>query len=111
MKLDEMREDSDWREVWKYASPASNPITREVIPSITMDDVEEIIAASNGERDEDHWIGVFRLKDGKWVFLSAGCDTTGWDCQAGGSAEWCATLEELKACIGDWDRNRLFPEK
>jgi hypothetical protein len=100
----------DWREAWKYASPASNPITREVVKDITIDDVAEVLAASAGANDERPWLAVFRLKDGRHLFLSAWCDYTGWDCQAGGSAEWTNTIEELRACISEEDRKRLWPE-
>jgi hypothetical protein len=109
MNLEEMRDSYDWKEAWKYASPASNPITREVVRGLTMEDAEEVIAFSDGENDERNWIGVFRLSDGSHLFLSAWCDYTGWDCQAGGSAEWCATFDELKACIPSKDRERLWP--
>lgn len=42
-----------------------------------------IIAAVNGANDESDWLGVFRLKDGRYAVCSGGCDYTGWDCHAG----------------------------
>ncbi len=33
------------------------------------------------------------LTDG-WATLTAWCDTTGWDCQSGGSWKWAATKED-----------------
>jgi hypothetical protein len=42
-------------------------------------DVVEIIAAVNGEGDGAEWAGVFRLKDGRFLFATGSCDYTGWD--------------------------------
>lgn len=41
-------------------------------------DVEEISGISEGENDEKNWLVYGRLKDGRWFFLTAGCDYTGW---------------------------------
>ncbi len=49
-----------------------------------MDDIESIPYSSEGENDGLDWIAVLYLKDERYVFMSAGCDYTGWDCQAGG---------------------------
>jgi hypothetical protein len=35
------------------------------------------------------------LKDGRWFILSAGCDTTGWDCQAGGEYRTADSYDDL----------------
>jgi hypothetical protein len=42
-------------------------------------DVIEILAAEDGENDGPDWVGVFRLRDGRYASVSAGCDYTGWD--------------------------------
>jgi hypothetical protein len=42
-------------------------------------DVAEVIAAVNGEYDGDEWVGVFRLKDGRFLCATGSCDYTGWD--------------------------------
>lgn len=71
-------------------------------------DVAEVIATSDGENDGASWIGVFRLNDGRFAFLSAGCDYTGWDCQSGGHAIVAHTLEHLvRFGLGEEDRVRL----
>lgn len=41
-------------------------------------DVAEVIASVDGENDGDEWVGVFRLHDGRFVTVTAGCDYTGW---------------------------------
>lgn len=38
--------------------------------------------------------GVFAMKTGGFGALNAWCDTTGWDCQSGGTWTDCKTEEE-----------------
>jgi hypothetical protein len=89
--------DYDWCEAFAYAPPG-----------VGITDVAEVVASSDGCHDADNWVGVFKLHDGRFLYLSAGCDYTGWDCQAGGAGELRATLAEIvrEAC-GDEDRGRL----
>ncbi len=42
-------------------------------------DIAEIIAAVNGKNDRDSWLGVFLLKDGRFLVAEGSCDYTGWD--------------------------------
>lgn len=71
-------------------------------------DVAEIIAIEDGDRDGPQWIGVFKMRDGRYLFVEAGCDYTGWDCQSGGTGWMSPTLEE---CVwhgmNDSARDRL----
>jgi hypothetical protein len=93
VNLDKLREDYDWRQVFKYAGwrdpegyhnpPTNGPEV--AYPGCTVsiepfgpDDVAEIIAAEEGENDCSDWICVLKLKDGRYVSLRAGCDYTGW---------------------------------
>lgn len=71
-------------------------------------DVAEVLYAVDGEHDADSWVGIFRLKDGRIGYLTAGCDYTGWDCQAGGHGDTRPTLDEVvrELCTED-DRKRL----
>lgn len=71
-------------------------------------DVARVIASVNGENDEDSWIAVCKMKDGRYACIEGSCDYTGWDCQAGNcitvakslasliqhgmTAEWCRRL-------------------
>jgi hypothetical protein len=74
--------------VVQFAKPVSTePFDRE--------DVAEIIAIDDGENDGPNWIGVFRLKDGRYALIDAGCDYTGWGCREWGVAEVCGTLHEM----------------
>ena len=60
-----------------------------------QDDIVEVIAADEGERDGANWIAILKLKNGLYIFMSAGCDYTGWDCRASGSSTISESLEKL----------------
>jgi hypothetical protein len=59
------------------------------------DDIDEILGMSDGENDGPPWLLVLKLKDGRFAYIEAGCNYTGWDCQAGGTAHVADTLEQL----------------
>jgi len=95
MELQEMKDSYDWREAFVYADHIR--VAYNCKPDgFSMDDVAEITAASEGENDGPSWLMCGRLNDGRWFYLSAGCDYTGWDCQAGGDAQVADTLSNLK---------------
>jgi hypothetical protein len=81
------------------------------VEPFSIDDVAEIIAISDGQNDEEDWVGAFRLSDGRYAFISAWCDYTGWGCRDGGLARVADTLDDLiRLGMGDEDRKRLFPD-
>ncbi len=41
-------------------------------------DVDEVVALDEGEGDVKNWLCFGKLRDGRWFFLTAGCDYTGW---------------------------------
>ena len=81
----------NWKEAFGYAGePGTCAISYQGGPDVaSLDDapattfsradVEHVEKLSEGEHDEKDWLVVGRLKDGRWFFLSAGCDYTGWD--------------------------------
>lgn len=86
--MGDLLSDHDWLEVFGEEGNYGNTSdkTDECPPGAGVDrtppkrtDVAEIIAAVNGERDEKSWVGVFRLRDGRFLAASGGCDYTGWD--------------------------------
>lgn len=87
--------------VIQFAEPVSTvPFDRE--------DVEEIIAISDGENDGENWLGVFKLKDGRFAVIDAGCDYTGWGCREWGTAEVAGSLEEvIRLRLSNDQRKRL----
>lgn len=71
-------------------------------------DVVHIEAMAEGENDGDSWLICGQLMDGRWFALRAGCDYTGWDCQAGGSAQVARTRNEIIIyALTDAERERL----
>lgn len=67
-----------------------------------------MIACVNGENDGQEWVGVFRFNDGRFAVVSAGCDYTGWDCQASNSISVAATLDDaIRFGLNDSERARL----
>jgi hypothetical protein len=74
----------------------------------SIEDVVLILWMDEGENDGPDWIIAGVLQDNRGFFLSAGCDYTGWDCQAGGHAVICNSIEELLLFgIDDGDKDRF----
>lgn len=89
----------DWEQAFEYANrPEAVPPGSSVsTDGFTQNDVAQVIAASEGENDGDHWLALVWLKDGRCAFLTAGCDYTGWDCRADGRSWVSASLESMLA--------------
>lgn len=94
MTLDEMLDDYDWKEAFSFAR---NIRTATGCSADTFDitDVVDIVASSEGENDGESWMMAGKLSDGRFFFLDAWCDYTGWDCQSGGDAQVADTLDNL----------------
>lgn len=80
------REDYDWREAFTFAATIRTATDCDK-GAFTIDDVSDVIAASPGENDGESWMMAGHLKDGRFFFLDAWCDYTGWDCRSGGDAQ------------------------
>lgn len=90
LTYEQFLESYDWQEVFaeendeygKDGASTSNTIDSLdgtcAEPAVTRKDVAEIIALVNGENDGDEWLGVFFLKDGRYLIASGSCDYTGW---------------------------------
>ena len=94
MTLDDFLNDYDWcgsyeRQEGAVYESAKKP---DPLPGFSgpvawgRDDVAAVLASSveHGDYAETDCAALLRLTDGRHVFMSASCDTTGWDCQAGG---------------------------
>jgi hypothetical protein len=85
MTLDELQQSYDWAEVFGEGSGGNCDKKTDAVgacsptPEPSRADVAEILAMRDGENDGDVWIGVFRLKDGRYLHASGSCDYTGWD--------------------------------
>lgn len=100
--IEELRQDYDWAQVFADENAGNVDKTTEPIPPhstvdtspASREDVKEILAAVNGENDGADWIGVFRLRDRRYLVASGGCDYTGWDCRAQNWMGVAKTLED-----------------
>lgn len=94
-RIDEMKADYNWQEAFSFAD-------------FELSDVATILRDEEGQNDGDPWRAVGVLKDGRFFYLSAWCDYTGWDCQSGGSCETADTLDNLiRWRMGDDDRRAM----
>jgi len=80
MELD--RTDYNWQEAFSSAArdrPAnvagSDGATSE---PFALADVAQTFAIVDGENDDASWLWLGRLHDGRYAFLTAWCDYTGW---------------------------------
>lgn len=104
--VEEFKNAYDWSSAWGVSSQAPKA------NHYTMDDIAEVLAADEGENDEQNWVALLKMNDGNVVFLDAGCDYTGWDCQANGFID-VNTLEYWMGPLGlePVTRERLFPRE
>lgn len=78
--LEQMRDSYDWPEAVSYSDDkSSRALDGAATDGFGLDDVAEVLASEDGCNDEYDWLALFRLNDGRFAFLSAGCDYTGWD--------------------------------
>lgn len=78
----------DWQQAMTYAK-------------FKFDQIGRVILAVEGEGDGPDWLLLVELKGGGFGALRAGCDYTGWDCQAGGDSGIFETHEQAHR----WLRN------
>lgn len=53
-------------------------------------------------------VALGKVNDGRWVVLEGWCDTTGWDCQAGGTIVYADSREHaINFGLDDESRKRL----
>jgi hypothetical protein len=74
-------------------SPAKPGATLIMVPM--LNNVDQIVAAVNGQNDGPSWVGLFLMKDGSWVVAEGSCDYTGWDCQAGNNLYVGLSLDDV----------------
>lgn len=117
----------DWAEVFGYAGepghdansagsapvpavPPGDPTEGQDQPPVLREDVTRIIAQREGENEGPQWLILGAAKGGRFFFIEAGCDYTGWDCQAGGTCRVSPSLEALwRWGVTDEERRALAP--
>lgn len=121
LPLEDFQNNYDWTEAFAYADKPQHvdpavrakgpeaPFTLADVAAIFHADVAAIFHADEGINDELDWVCLGQLHDGRWFVLSAGCDYTGWDCQASGDAAIADTYEQALALgLTDDHRRRLW---
>jgi hypothetical protein len=83
----------------------------ESIP-VPLEDVAEVIAEACTPGDsgfgQEEIVGLFRLKDGRFLYVSGGCDTTGWECQSHVDGTVSESLPNLvRSCVTADDKRVL----
>lgn len=61
-----------------------------------IDDIVDVVASIHGEADEEDWLALVELEDGRFAFVSAGCAYSGWDAGRSGSV------------LVSWDKDKLI---
>lgn len=49
---------------------------------IIYEDIEEVLALIEGERDWTDWHWIVKMRSGGYAYITGGCDYTGWDCES-----------------------------
>jgi hypothetical protein len=79
-----------------------------IAAGLSLSKVVDVLAASEGQNEGADWIAILKLTGGKFCYLAAGCDYTGWDSGCGGHYQVRGTLEDLIASTIPVDeRHRL----
>ena len=79
LTLTEFQHSADWWYIFDhYMSPSPTLGSTVSTEPFDRSDVVEIVALVEGENDGPDWVGVFRLHDGRFASITAGCDYTGW---------------------------------
>lgn len=68
--------------------PSEEPVMRE--------HVVEIFGIIDGEHDGENWKLFGALRNGRYFYLSAGCDYTGWDCKSSGECLVSSSFDAIK---------------
>lgn len=72
--------------------------------------IQSVALTIEGENDGASWHWIVRLTNGKWAYVTGGCDYTGWDCQSG--CDWVGdalTRRDVLTLVGD-DERRVFAD-
>lgn len=103
--------DHDWQESFEVAMRAGPRAVMNYVGDVSsfeIEDIAEVVAHSDGEHDERDWIAALHLKGGRFAFMRAGCDYTGWGCRDWGDVEIASTLDDLvRYAMTPEERRRL----
>jgi hypothetical protein len=78
-----------------HATPEAGRACAVALDGFGREDVAEAVALCDGAPHGSDWLGVLRLRDGRWACVRARCCGDGWSCHAEGSARVALSLETL----------------
>ncbi len=110
MDLADFKADYDWRAAFQEAFNGGYRSFHDDDGDIgPIAGVLEILACTPGDNDGPNWLAVVFMADGRYAYVSAGCDYTGWDCRAGGAVEFAHDVNRIvsKITLDDEARDRL----
>lgn len=64
-------------------------------------DIKNVIAYVPGEHDGKQYYWIFQLKNNQIVYLTGGCDYTGWDCQSWANTTYLTDASILLTVVDD----------
>jgi hypothetical protein len=109
MNIEDIKNNYPWKQVFEFSDGTNLDEFSE--PSnfpFQMEDVAEILNIEDGQNDGQSWIILVKLNNGLYGFLTAWCDYTGFDCQAGGHSYVSLSKEKLiRFGMGEDDRKRF----
>lgn len=69
--------------------------------------IESLLAVIDGERDTTDWHWIVRLVDGRFAYITGGCDYIGWDCQSSLDIFEEDTIDASMRQVGEAERDEL----
>lgn len=90
-------ENYDWQEAFLCGMRDLRCIPNDNTPQNAFDreDVKTILGIYEGQNDGESWRIYGQLNDGRFFYLEAWCDYTGWGCQDGGSSTVASSREDI----------------
>jgi hypothetical protein len=87
----------DWESVFNYGvNPETIPgDTKTHQGRINPKDIVIIFHSYEGVNDQEDWIAIGKLLDGRFFCIRAGCDYTGWGRQERGSSQVASSYEDI----------------
>ena len=83
--------------------------------------IVKVLAEIEGENDGASWHWIVEFNNGKYAYITGGCDYTGWDCQSHANIYYGDSLEEVLEHTPNYDNynkkvteilyNQLFNER
>ena len=118
MSVEDFREVYDWPNAFSEAIGIGYAISEEEEDQLelALDQIEAVLASSEGDNDGPAWMALLQMKKqkgrGRYCFMEASCDYTGWDCQAWGSVSYENTIPRAVMLAMTPDaRDRLIESK